>query len=128
MPQIKLVSKEGLQRLLRKDVEKSYQGWVEEYGEAEAKTAMDLYLKEVIGLFHPETKAIYVGDFMEPCKFNSIVAHEITHYLQDLEDDSIHPPSGELADVHFFREMQASQIENRFVETHCAGSNTTDSR
>ncbi len=124
MPQIMIVSKKELLRVFRKDTEQSYQRWVGEYGEAEAIKTMNLYLKEVIGLFNPKTKVIYVGDFMEPCEFNSIVAHEMTHYLQVLEYGTADLESIGFDDVHLFREMQASKIGNEYVKTHCVSTDS----
>jgi hypothetical protein len=122
MPQIRIVSKKELQNVFRKDTEQSYQRWVGKYGEAEAIKTMNLYLKEVIGLFNPKTKVIYVGDFMEPCEFNSIVAHEMTHYLQVMAYGTADSQSDGLDDVYYYRELEASVIGNRYVKTHCDGA------
>ncbi len=120
MPQIFVVSKEELQRLFRKDNQKSYGRWVEEYGEDEAKKTMDTYLKGVIGLFNPKTKVIHVGSFIKPCKFDSIVAHEITHYLQVMEEGEKDSQEFGFTEVHFFREMQAYNIGEKYTENLCA--------
>lgn len=119
MPQIKVVSKQELQRVFKQESERSYQRWIRRYGENEAKKAMDLYLKEVIGLFVPKLKVIYVGSFMEPCKFNSILAHEITHYFQVMEDGPVDSRSIGFESIHFVREMQANKIANKYIETFC---------
>jgi len=120
MPQIIVVSKEKLQIVFRKESEQSYQRWVKQYGENTAKETMDLYLKEVIGLFLPKAKVIYVGSFMEPCRFNSIVAHEITHYFQVMKDGLINPRAIGFDHIHISREMQANDIANRYMKTFCA--------
>ncbi|MEE9612864.1 MAG: hypothetical protein V3W19_16545 [Desulfatiglandales bacterium] len=119
MPQIIVVSKAELQRVFKKDSEKSYQRWVEEYGENKAKETMDLYLNDLLGLFNPKAKVIYVGSFMEQCKFNSIVAHEITHYFQVLEEGTIDPQSTGFDYTHLFREMQASKIMDMYMKAFC---------
>lgn len=120
MPQIIVVSKAELQRVFKKDTEQSYQRWVEEYGENKAKETMDLYLNEVLGLFNPKAKVIYVGSFMEQCKFNSIVAHEITHYFQVLEEGIIDTQSAGFEYIHLFREMQAGKIMDNYMKAFCA--------
>lgn len=120
MPEIKVVPREELQGEFKKNIENSYQRWVEEYGEITAQETMDRYLSEVIGLFDPKTKIIYVGDFMESCKFDSIVAHEVTHYFQIMKFGRAQPGSMGFEDTHFFREMQAEHIGRKFIEDLCA--------
>ncbi len=119
MPQIIVVSREKLQIVFRKESAKSYQRWVKEYGENTAKKTMDLYLKEVIGLFIPKAKVIYVGSFMESCKFNSIVAHEMAHYFQVMKDGLINSRAIGFDHIHLSREMQASDIANRYMKAFC---------
>lgn len=120
MPQIFVVSKKELQRLFRRDNQKSYARWVEEYGEDEAKKTMDTYLKGVIGLFNPKTREIHVGSFIKPCKFGSIVAHEMAHYLQIMEEGEKDYQESGFTEVHFFREMQAYNIAEKYTENLCA--------
>ncbi len=119
MPQINVVPKEMLQRVFRKQSALSYKQWVKELGKDEANKTMDMYLKEVIGLFDPKTKIIYVGSFLDPCKFDSIVAHEIVHYLQVMKDGRVNPHSIRFDNVHFLREMQASDIAQKYMKTFC---------
>lgn len=119
MPQINVVPKEELQKVFRKESWRSYKQWVTEYGESQAKKTMDLYLNEVIGLFNPKTKIIYVGNFMEPCNFDSIVAHEIVHYMQVMKDGQVDLQSMGFDSVHFFREMQASNIAKKYMKAFC---------
>jgi hypothetical protein len=119
MPKILVVSKEELQDAFKKQTEQSYQRWIKEYGENTAKETMNMYLTEVIGLFNPKSKVIYVGSFMEPCRFKSIVAHEITHYLQVMENGQVELGSALFDNVHFFRELQANGITNDYVKAFC---------
>lgn len=119
MPQVMVVSKAELQRVFKKDSEQSYQRWVEEYGENKAKETMDLYLNDLLGLFNPKARVIYVGSFMEQCKFNSIVAHEITHYFQVLEEGTIDTQSDGFEFMHLFREMQAGKIMDEYMKAFC---------
>jgi predicted SprT family Zn-dependent metalloprotease len=80
---------------------------------------MDLYLNDLLGLFNPKAKVIYVGSFMEQCKFNSIVAHEITHYFQVLEEGIIDTQSTGFEYIHLFREMQAGNIMDMYMKAFC---------
>lgn len=121
MPDIHRVSRETLQGLFRQHNEKSYKQWVNEFGEDKAKETLNLYLREVIGLFNPKSKVIYVGGFMEPCKFDSIVAHEITHYFQIMEEGTVDSGWEGFGEVKFFREMQAEALGEKYVKTFCEG-------
>lgn len=124
MPQIKIVSKEELQRVFSKFSEKSVKRWAESLGEEEADRIMARYLNEVIGLFVPETKIIYVGNFLNPCKQSSIVAHEITHYFQCMKHGKIDPHSFNADLIYLGNELEASKIENLFLKTFCETKTT----
>ena len=117
MPKIFIVPQEELQRIFSKATEQSLKQWTKIYGHEEAHKIRDRYLKEVLGLFDPKNKVIYVGDFMEPCKQQSIIAHEITHYFQNLERGEIDPQSYDAAATVTAYEMEASHIENTFMKT-----------
>jgi len=117
MPAILIVPQEALQRIFNKATEQSLERWAKIYGHEEAHNIRDRYLKEVLGLFDPKTKVIYVGDFMEPHKQQSIIAHEITHYFQTMERGTIDPQSYGAAETVTVYEMEASHIENTFMET-----------
>lgn len=121
MPVIHRVSRETLQELFRQHNEKSYKQWVKDFGEDKAREALNLYLREVIGLFNPESKVIYVGGFMEPCKFDAIVAHEITHYFQIVAEGAVDSGWEGLGEIKFFRELQAEALGEKYVKTFCGG-------
>ena len=119
MPAIQYVTKENLGHVFKKNNERSFKRWASEYGEKKASELMDFYLSEVIGLFIPNTGDLYVGDFIEPCKKESIVAHELTHFFQHMKDGPVDPNSKDAANKHLYREMQAGNIEKKFVEKFC---------
>ena len=119
MPAIQFVTKEKLSHVFKKNNERSFKRWANEYGEKKAAELMNLYLSEVIGLFIPKTGDLYVGDFIEPCKKESIVAHELTHFFQHVKDGPVNPNSKDAANKHLYREMQAGNIEKKFVEKFC---------
>jgi hypothetical protein len=119
MPEIKMVSKKELRKIFSKSSEKSLKRWAQDFGEEEADKMMNRYLKQVIGLYIPETKAIYVGRFLDECKRKSILAHELTHYFQDMTEGKIDPQSFD-ADLMYLRnELEASRIEKKFLKTFC---------
>ena len=119
MPAIQYVTKEKLSHVFKKNNERSFKRLASEYGEKKASELMDFYLSEVIGLFIPKTGDLYVGDFIEPCKKESIVAHELTHYFQYMKDGPIDPNSKDAANKHLYNEMQAGNIEKKFMEKFC---------
>ena len=121
-PQILIISKTDLEKVWRKKNQRSYQSWVELYGENKARETMDQLLDELLGLFDPKTRIIYVGNFMGPCKTNAILAHEITHYLQLMQDGPGDPESEDFDLLYIYREMQADQIEKKFWTSYCHSS------
>jgi len=123
VPEVKFVSKEELQKIYRRCTEKTCKKWAGRYGEKKANEMLDYYLTEVIGLCIPKTCEIYVGDFLESCKLNATVAHELTHYLQIKEKGPIDPKSKDAQNQYLYNEMQAAAFEKKFVETYCDSLN-----
>ena len=119
MPAIQYVTREKLGDVFKKRNERSFKRWASEYGEKKATELMDFYLSEVIGLYIPKTGDLYVGDFVEPCVKESIVAHELTHFFQHMEEGPVDPNSKDAANMHLFREMQGGNIEKKFIEKFC---------
>ena len=119
MPAIQYVTKEKLGHVFKKNNERSFKRWARKYGEKKASELMDFYLSEVIGLFIPKTSDLYVADFIQPCKKESIVAHELTHFFQHMKDGPVDPNSKDAANKHLYREMQAGNIEKKFMKKFC---------
>ena len=121
-PQVSVIDREELGIVWRKKNKQSYQSWVEHYGANKARETMDQLLDELLGLFDPTTKIIYVGSFMDTCKTDSILAHEITHYLQHMQDGPGDPESEDFDLLYIYRELQADQIEKKFLACYCSPS------
>jgi hypothetical protein len=119
IPKIQLVSREKLQSVFRKTNNESFKRWAVEYGKKKADDLIEFYLKEVIGLFIPKTCSLFVGDFIEPCKRRSIIAHELTHYLQHVENGPIDPKTKGADQIYFYNELQAGNIEQKYMEIFC---------
>ena len=119
MPEIQYVTKEKLKDVFRKATKRSYDRWVKEYGKEKADELLDFYLDEAIGLFVPETCELYIGNFLESCKMESIVAHELTHFLQHMEKGPIDSKKYDAENKLLFREMQAGKIEREYMEKFC---------
>jgi hypothetical protein len=119
MPEIAIVPRNELQKAFLEGNEKSLKRWAGTYGEEKGNEIMDQYLKEVIGLFNPKTHTIHVGGFLEPCKQESIVAHELAHYFQTAENGTVDLQSRGGGEIRLRNEMEAGMIENEFKETFC---------
>lgn len=119
MPAIQYVTKEKLGETFKKNNEKSFKRWADQYGEEKASELINFYINEVIGLYIPKTNDLYVGDFIEPCIKEAVVAHELTHFFQNKKDGPVDPDSADAANVHLYREMQGSHIERKFIAEFC---------
>ena len=60
-----------------------------------------------------------MGDFLEPCRGQAILAHEYVHYLQLVTRG---PDSGETENerLRWARELEAQTIEKLFIQQFCA--------
>jgi hypothetical protein len=87
-------------------------------GEEEVEKIWNMYLREIIGIFDPrfEPTTIYVGDFLEGCKRNSIIAHEMTHYLQNYNNGKLDGLIDQTQDMIVYYEMQASKVEEEYYK------------
>jgi hypothetical protein len=124
IPDIQLVSQERLQKIFRASNEKSFKRWADKYGKETADEMIAFYLEEVIGLFIPKTCALYVGNFLEPCKRKSIIAHELVHYIQHMQDGQVPTNAKQAEHMHLFRELQAGKIEKDYIEAFCDQTDT----
>lgn len=119
MPDIRFVDKEELKAAFKKGSENSYLRWEDEYGTDEAKKIMKEYLEGIVGLFDEKTRIIYVGNFMNQCRQQAVLAHELTHYLQNVTQGRIDPDSYGADNLYMMREWQAYTIEDRFTAAFC---------
>jgi len=119
MPEVHYVSKNELQRVFQDYSKKSFQRWRVEHGQAGADRIMASYQNRLVGLFNPKTHIIYVGDFLMPCRQKAVLAHEMTHYLQDWMYGPIDARSFSAEDQRLFREIEAYQMEAKFKELFC---------
>ena len=123
MPEVTFVGKEKLQQMFRDFNYKSYAQLETDHGKAYAQEMLSTYLDNVVGLFHPETRAIFVGDFLEPCRRQAVLAHEFVHYFQDVKHGRIRMDDYRADDKRTLREMQAYDIESKFVKLFCDADN-----
>ena len=126
LPDIRIVSREDLLDVFKNNSKKSFKRWAGLYGKEKATKIMDEYLREVIGLFDPKTHIIYVGSFLEPCKKASIVAHELTHYLQVMENGDVDPSTYNADEIRLVRELEAAGIEKKYGKLFCEEIATVD--
>lgn len=119
MPVIKYVDKQRLQLVFQELSHKSYTQISSSFGRDYAEKIMGLYRDKVVGLFHPPTRVIYIGTFLTPCRRKAVLAHEITHYLQDLTGGQIHADDFAANERHAHREKVAYEIEDQFEQVYC---------
>lgn len=119
MPVIRYVDRSELKEVFKKNNRKAYLRWELQYGSKQAEKILKLYLDEIIGLFDIHTDIIYVGNFLQPCRREAILAHEMTHYLQ-IRTQGTQPVGWVDHDtLHTTREMEAYKIEKAFTRTFC---------
>ncbi|NNF98350.1 MAG: hypothetical protein HKM93_03155 [Desulfobacteraceae bacterium] len=124
LPTIRFVDKEELHAIFRQSNQNSFQRWAEKYGSEQAEKIINTYLTEVIGLFDPKNGVVYVGDFLGTCEKQVILAHELTHYLQDRFHGTITPDSWNADTIHLMREMEAYGIDEKFENEFCGQTPT----
>lgn len=79
MPAVNYIGKERLQQVFKNYSHKSYTQMESTYGKDYAQGILGKYLADIVGLFHPETRAIFVGEFLEPRRRQAVLAHEFAH-------------------------------------------------
>ena len=125
MPEVHWVDRAELQAVFVKNNQASYLRWQNRLGAAQAQVVMDQYLTEVMGLFSPKTNEVYVGTFIEECRKEAVLAHEFTHFFQQIHEGEVTGwgEEGE-ATVRFVREMEAYKIETLYQQTFCQPGNS----
>jgi hypothetical protein len=119
VPAVLFVDKAGLQDAFSKANPNTFERWQASYGTHQAQEFWNLYLQDLVGMFDPETTTIYIGRFLTPCRQEAILAHEITHYFQQLRNGRIETGTQDAQNVQLRREMQASHIEQLYSELFC---------
>lgn len=120
-PQIHFVDRLQLRQLFETRSKQSFQNWQAAYGSGHARQIMKDYLKDVVGIFIPESQTVFVGRFLSPCRQKAILAHELTHYFQhhaQSESDramAVFDPEA----MNMILEMEAYKIENHYMERFC---------
>jgi hypothetical protein len=118
-PGVKWVGSAELQNVFIENNRKAYLQWKRQYGPDEADAIMRTFLNEILGMFVVETQEVFVGDFLEPCRRQAILAHEYVHYLQ-LVTRGADPAETENERLRWARELEAQTIEKLFIQQFCA--------
>lgn len=119
MPKIAFLEKSALQSVFKASNKHSRQQWQKDYGEYKANQLMQMYLKELVGLFDPQSRNVYIGNFIEPCRKEAVLAHELTHYFQVVLDRRFGGYFGDPGEQHYLREMEAYGMEKRYRRRFC---------
>jgi hypothetical protein len=125
MPTMHYVDKATLGSVFREGSQQTYSSWQEEYGEDEAQKILEGYLDEIVGLFSEATLSIYVANFIESCRQEAILAHEMVHYFQHLMEGIIEAGSWGEHDERLIREMQAYHIQEIYITAFCGKDKDT---
>lgn len=119
MPQIRFVGKKNLCAVFAKNNQRSYLRWKARYGERQAQKILDVYLRELMGLYDPSTNIVYVSKEIGACRRQSIIAHELAHFFQ-YQTGKIKKPSDPTAFAQRLQmENEAHLIEYRYIQLHC---------
>jgi hypothetical protein len=65
-----------------------------------------------------------VGNFLDSCKQESIVGHELTHYFQFMQHGKIDTNMYGANQIQVQNEIQAGKIESKYIQTFCQPSNS----
>ncbi len=123
MPAIHFVDHQALQLHFKTMNRRTFPILAARYGTVQARNIMSLYLNEIHGLYDPNSKTIYVGSFLDPCRLKAVLAHEIVHFFQFRKiglglRPALPAKLGQLA-----REQEAQHIEKKYIKTECRYSN-----
>ena len=90
------------------------------YGVSQAQAILARYMNELAGLYAPRTKTIYIGRFLNPCRRQAVLAHEICHFFQFQSENraSGHAVSSQMEQLT--RELAAQRIEKHYMDRHCS--------
>ena len=124
LPALFYVDKAKLQAVFKRANRNSYLRWEARFGTSEAQRILSVYLQEIVGMFDSDTKSIYVGRFLAPCRREAILAHEITHYLQVHRHGRVEPDVHDAEHIQLRWEMQAITMERRYGELFCENKDT----
>jgi len=113
-PKIYFVTKERLQKEWLDRIKNSILRWKKEYGKEKAQEYVNYYLREIRAFFCPLAKEIFISDIMVGIKRDSMIAHQIAHYFQDVL--MLPHPDCNDENKFLYREMQAQQIQDIYME------------
>ncbi len=122
-PAIRAVNKETLRKTFIAGSVESLRRWQSLYGLDRAHQIMEKYLKDIVGMFDPHTQTIYVGQFLSPCRQQAVLAHEMVHFFQHRNIMAAAIEAYDPDAVKMIREMEAYQIQRRFMAQSCGGPN-----
>jgi len=119
LPEVRYVAKGGLAAAFRDSSRSSYLRWKAKYGAVRAEEIMKAYTAAVIGLFDTNTGVIFVGDFLENCRKQAILAHEFAHFFQLTTLGPVDRSRPDFDLLQLIREMDAKRIEQGFDNRYC---------
>ena len=99
---------------------KVYAEWFRDYGEEITDDSMNEYLSNVVALYDVKTTTVYVHEYIRPkCERYAFLAHEFTHYLQDMYHGKLDKDDMFYDMLFLEREREAYKIQNIFINQMC---------
>ncbi len=121
LPAIHVVSKETLRHIFIAGSLDAFQRWQSTYGKDRARQFLKKYLNDIVGMFDPQAQEIYVGQFLSPCRQQAVLAHELAHFFQHQNVMAAAIEAYDPDAVNMIRELEAYQIQRRFMAQNCGG-------
>jgi hypothetical protein len=120
-PQVYFVDKDALRAAFQENIHAAYMRWKAQYGEDQARRAMHRYLQELVGLFVPHSRTIYVDATLPACRRRAALAHEFCHFFQYIMEGVINQDQYREDILYMIREMRAYKLEHQYMAAYCAG-------
>ena len=120
LPTIHFVKKTDLGIAFKEGNENAYYRWEKQYGQTKAQMILTEYLDNIVGLFNETSYTIFVGTFISECSQQAVLAHELVHYFQHLEEGVIQAGVYQEDIMRLKRELEAYKIEKEYRETFCS--------
>jgi len=105
---------QGLYLRINKDY---FEHWYEKFGKEEAIKRIRVRLQNLRAFFHIRTQIIYIGNWIPKCKTEAYIAHELTHYLQEVLGET--KVGHDFGKSNFFLEIWAYNIQDFYEEEFC---------
>jgi hypothetical protein len=81
MPVVLFVDTETLAEKFIANDQETIRSWKARYGSAAAEEIIQCYCSGILGIFDCRTQTVFIGNFIEECRAQAVLAHELIHYF-----------------------------------------------